>query len=54
MVRAFDAATGAELTRLNHDDWVTAVAFSLDGTRMATASTDGSARVSPPGSQSTR
>jgi hypothetical protein len=33
------------LARLDHDDWVRAVAFSPDGTRVATGSDDGSARV---------
>jgi hypothetical protein len=36
--RVFDAATGAEICRLDHDDSVTAVAFSPDGTRVATGS----------------
>ena len=43
--RVFDAATGAELARLDHDGDVNAVAFSPDGTRVATGSGDGSARV---------
>ena len=43
--RVFDAATGAELARLEHGDVVRAVAFAPDGTRVATASQDGSARV---------
>ena len=45
----FDAATGAEISRLDHDGRVSAVAFSPDGTRVATGSGDmlgsGSARV---------
>jgi WD40 repeat protein len=41
----FDAATGAEIARLDHDDSVSAVAFSPDGTRVATGSYDDSARV---------
>ena len=41
----FDAATGAELSRLDHGYAVRAVAFSPDGTRVATGSDDGSARV---------
>jgi WD40 repeat protein len=41
----FDAAGGAELCRLDHDEPVVAVAFSPDGTRVTTASWDGSARV---------
>jgi WD40 repeat protein len=43
--RVFDAATGAELSRLHHDGRVGAVAFSPDGTRIATGSDDGTARV---------
>ena len=43
--RVFDAATGAELARLDHDGPVYAVAFSPDGTRVATGSGDGRARV---------
>ena len=38
----FDAATGAELCRLDHDGAVNAVAFSPDGTRVATGSGDAS------------
>ena len=41
----FDAATGAEISRLDHDGEVTAVAFSPDGTGVATGSKDHSARV---------
>jgi WD domain, G-beta repeat len=41
----FDAATGAELARLDHDCPVWAVAFSPDGTRVATGCNDSSARV---------
>jgi len=41
----FDAATGTELARLDHDGPVWAVAFAPDGTRVATASADGSARI---------
>ena len=43
--RVFDAATGAEMCRLDHDGGVCAVAFSPDGARVATGSGDGSARV---------
>ena len=43
--RVFDAATGAEISRLDHDSQVTAVAFRPDGTRVATGSSDRSARV---------
>ena len=38
--RVFDAATGAEISRLDHDGAVNAVAFSPDGTRVATGSGD--------------
>jgi WD40 repeat protein len=41
----FDAATGAELARLDHDGPVSAVVFSPDGRRVATGSWDRSARV---------
>jgi hypothetical protein len=42
-----DAPFGSarELARLSHDHWLTAVMFSPDGTRLATASQDNSARV---------
>jgi WD40 repeat protein len=48
--RVFDAATGAEVSRLDDDGPVWAVAFSPDGTRVATGSGElsglvGSARV---------
>ena len=43
--RVFDADTGTELARLDHDGPVQAVAFAPDGTRVATASADRSARV---------
>jgi AcrR family transcriptional regulator len=43
--RVFDAATGAEISRLDHDRGVNAVAFSPDGTRVATSSEDRSVRV---------
>ena len=36
--RVFDAATGAEISRLDHERAVYAVAFSPDGTRVATGS----------------
>jgi len=36
--RVFDAATGAELCRMGHIGAVSAVAFSPDGTRVATGS----------------
>ena len=41
----FSAATGAEVSRLDHDSFVSAVAFSPDGARVATGSGDRSARV---------
>jgi WD40 repeat protein len=40
-----DAATGTEITRLDDDGPIHAVVFSPDGTRIATASEDRSARV---------
>jgi len=39
------AADGRELARVTHDDRVYAAAFSPDGTRLATASDNGTARV---------
>ena len=41
----WDAQTGETLATLNHDDEVRAVSFSPDGTRVATASLDKTARV---------
>ena len=41
----FDAATGAEVSRMEHEGPVNAVAFSPDGIRIATGSNDRSARV---------
>jgi WD40 repeat protein len=43
--RVLDATTGAQLTRLDHERTVLAVAFAPDGTRLATGSRDGAARV---------
>jgi WD40 repeat protein len=43
----FDAATGTELARLNHSRAVSAVAFSHDGTRIATGSSEGPALSRP-------
>ncbi|WP_433463567.1 NACHT domain-containing protein [Spirillospora sp. CA-128828] len=43
--RIFDTATGTEITRIVHDDWVEAVAFSPDGTRLATGSNHGTTKV---------
>ena len=41
----FDAITGVALACCHHDDIVLAVAFSLDGRRVTSASRDGSARI---------
>ena len=43
--RVWDADSGRELTRMTHDNWVWWVAFSPDGTRIATTSGDHTARV---------
>ena len=44
--RVWDAATGEELfTLTGHTDWVVGVAFNHDGTRIATASWDETAKV---------
>ncbi|MFN5957217.1 MAG: WD40 repeat domain-containing protein, partial [Planctomyces sp.] len=44
--REWDAATGASLAELTGDtEWVLSAAFSPEGTRIVTASEDGSARV---------
>ncbi len=43
--RVSDSATGAEIRRLEDEGDVTAIAFSPDGTRVATASADGYARI---------
>jgi WD40 repeat protein len=43
--RVFEAATGREVSRLDHDGLVAAVAFSPESTRVATGSHDRSARV---------
>jgi WD40 repeat protein/tRNA A-37 threonylcarbamoyl transferase component Bud32 len=43
--RLWDAATGRELGRLDHDGGVSAVAFSGDGRKVATASLDGTVRL---------
>ena len=42
--RVFDAATGAQIARLDQDGRVNAAAFGPDGTRIATGSTDRSVR----------
>src|SRR5260370_8655012 len=41
----WDAATGREITRLAHDSWVNAVAYSPGGTRLATGHEDKIARI---------
>ena len=41
----FDCDTGIQRCRLDHDEAVNGVAFSPDGTRLATASTDHSVRL---------
>ena len=43
--RLWDAANGAELACLHHDDEVWGAAFSADGARVVTASGDKTARV---------
>jgi len=43
--RVFDAVTGAELCHFDHGGPVRVVAFSPDGSQVATGSDDGSAQV---------
>jgi WD40 repeat protein len=43
--RIWDAQTGQELSRLQHQDWVRSVVISPDGTWLATASIDKTARI---------
>ncbi len=43
--RVWDSQSGAEIARLNHGDYVSAVSFSPDGRTVATASWDDTARV---------
>jgi WD40 repeat protein len=45
LAHVWDAQTGAELMRLDHDGEVLAVAFSPDGQYIATGSADGSTRI---------
>jgi WD40 repeat protein len=45
-VKVWDSATGQELLTLKgHTGWVSGVAFSPDGKRLATASADNTAKV---------
>jgi WD40 repeat protein len=46
--RVFDAVTGTEISRLDHNGPVNAVTFSPDGTKVATGSDDHSTRVFDP------
>jgi WD40 repeat protein len=43
--RIWDANTGQEQLRVTHDSQVAGVGFSPDGTRLATASADKTARI---------
>ena len=46
MVRLWDSSTGARLGMLEgHSGWVSAVMFSPDGQRVASASYDGTVRL---------
>ncbi len=43
--RVWEATTGKEIARMNHEDWVISVDFSPDGKYVVSASRDGTARV---------
>jgi len=45
IARVWDAASGVELSRLVYDGMVMSAAFSPDGARVVTASSDNTARV---------
>ena len=45
--RVWDAASGAELLTVRHTNLVKSVAFSPDGTRLATGSCDKTVRTTP-------
>jgi WD40 repeat protein len=43
--RVWDAATGKEITVLQHDNYVNSAAFSPDGARIVSGSSDNTARI---------